>query len=40
MTRTITTRMSGAAWDFVYQAVLIALGLSAMAAVFIQITSH
>jgi hypothetical protein len=32
--------MSGVAWDFVYQAVLIALGLSATAAVVLQITSH
>jgi len=39
MTRAMTGRMDGAAWDFVYQAVLIALAVAAVAAVFLQITN-
>ena len=39
MTRAMTNRMDGVVWDFVYQAVLIALGVVAVAAVVLQISN-
>jgi hypothetical protein len=39
MTRTMTHRLDGLFWDFVYQATVVGLGIAATAAIFLQVTS-
>jgi hypothetical protein len=38
MTRTMTNRIDGVLWDFVYQAAVVGLGVAATVAVFLQAT--